>query len=255
MQAFRQLARTCVRVNPQTLTSATRSMVTLRAALPKVAPVYANKFEAFRNYSSPARQTLNSELNKEIAYEVENAEVMDGFQDALAATGFSVKDSAGNCNLRLEKLHDDEKITVLMKIELMDDDEPEEPEDGAEDEPRPSQGVYYTVVVTKNDKQGALCFDMVSYQGSASIETITYNPSADSALSLGVKPEGEFANHQTYCGPNLQDIEESLEGAFGEYLMERGINDNFALICEQVYREKEQKEYVHWLKQISEFTA
>eukprot|EP01134_Creolimax_fragrantissima_P002284 CFRG2284T1 len=252
MQVLRQSARMLVRTSA--LARSARSVTTIRSVLPTTTALWNNtsnaKFNSRSYMSGSASQNLQNELQKEIDYENNNNEDED-LTDEIRESGFSVKETLGDSNIELEKLYDDEKITVRMKVELLalpDEDETTDPE-----APPPNPGIFYTVIVTKNNKKGAIFFDMSAVDGEASVENIFYNPDTTTALALD--PESEYKNHNAYPGPNLAEVEEALEIAFGEYLLARGINDDFALLAEKIYREKEQKEYMNWLSEIKNFIS
>eukprot|EP01032_Pedospumella_encystans_P000609 gene609-702_t len=58
-----------------------------------------------------------------------------------------------------------------------------------------------------------------------------------------------------YTGPNFEDLEESVQAAFYEYLTERNIDDDLSFFILAHSREKEQKEYINWLEKMQDFTA
>ena len=58
-----------------------------------------------------------------------------------------------------------------------------------------------------------------------------------------------------YEGPNFEDLEENLQEAFFEYLHERGITYDFARYLFNFAIDKEQREYMNWLKDIKSFVS
>lgn len=58
-----------------------------------------------------------------------------------------------------------------------------------------------------------------------------------------------------YAGPKFHELDENLQAAFYDYLAERGIDDDLSFFVLSYSRDKEQREYVMWLKQLLDFTA
>ena len=70
---------------------------------------------------------------------------------------------------------------------------------------------------------------------------------------------GEEVGVSTHSGHSLRacnhcsDLDEGVADAFGEYLEERGINDELAKYIQACMTDKEQKEYELWMTNISKF--
>jgi hypothetical protein len=60
--------------------------------------------------------------------------------------------------------------------------------------------------------------------------------------------------NELYGGPRFDTLSDSVQESFLDYLAERGVSDDLAYFILQQGKEKEQKEYVNWLKQVSRFT-
>ncbi len=65
-----------------------------------------------------------------------------------------------------------------------------------------------------------------------------------------------FAGSETsalYAGPQFDELDETLQNAFYEYLSQRGVDDDFAATLSDFCSSKEQAEYVAWLKGMQSF--
>jgi hypothetical protein len=67
-------------------------------------------------------------------------------------------------------------------------------------------------------------------------------------------PEGHSKDSdELYSGPNFNELDEELQGAWYQYLEERGIDNDTCYYILYTTNEREQKEYENWLKQCAEF--
>lgn len=53
-----------------------------------------------------------------------------------------------------------------------------------------------------------------------------------------------------YNGPEFEDVDEKLQEAFDEYLAEVGMNNEVCDFIDAVALDKEQREYLRWLKTV-----
>merc|ERR1719195_1453800 len=56
-----------------------------------------------------------------------------------------------------------------------------------------------------------------------------------------------------YNGPDFEDVDEKLQEAFDEYLGEVGMNNEVCDFIDAFAQDKEQREYVRWLKITKKF--
>lgn len=61
--------------------------------------------------------------------------------------------------------------------------------------------------------------------------------------------------HRCRAGPDFAELDESLQNAFYNYLAEAGVTDELATTLADYASNKEQQEYVAWLKRISGFVG
>ena len=111
-----------------------------------------------------------------------------------------------------------------------------------EEEEEPETGIAFTVVITKPDET-RLIVDAVAAD-EFTISNLRFVPA-------GVESD----NNALYGGPEFNTLEETVQNSFLDYLGERGIDGDLAYFILNYSREKEQKEYLYWLKQLGKFSA
>lgn len=57
----------------------------------------------------------------------------------------------------------------------------------------------------------------------------------------------------SYNGPDFEDLDDSLQESFDEFLAEAGINDEVCDFIDASAMDKEQREYMRWLKNVESF--
>jgi len=90
-------------------------------------------------------------------------------------------------------------------------------------------------------------------------ETLTFECTTDGSIysinTVNMSNEEAEEDKIEYEGPNFEDLEENLQEGFFEYLHERGVDYDFARFLFTVAIDKEQREYMNWLKDIKKFVA
>ena len=71
--------------------------------------------------------------------------------------------------------------------------------------------------------------------------------------SVEILPNGKEKTDALYGGPVFDQLEEGVQKSFYEYLAERKIDDDLSYFVLSYSRDKEQREYVHWLKSVLSF--
>merc|ERR1719157_300078 len=59
----------------------------------------------------------------------------------------------------------------------------------------------------------------------------------------------------SYNGPEFEDLDDKLQEAFDEYLAELGLNSEICDFIDAMAVDKEQREYVNWLKNSKKFLS
>merc|ERR1712129_166073 len=57
----------------------------------------------------------------------------------------------------------------------------------------------------------------------------------------------------SYSGPDFEDVDDKLQEGFDEYLAEVGMNNDVCDFIDATAQDKEQREYIRWLKTIKQF--
>ncbi|KAK9802588.1 hypothetical protein WJX73_008556 [Symbiochloris irregularis] len=205
--------------------SAARSFVTTRAA---------------------AQNILVSVLQDEAAFEQDDY----AKPEALSKTPkpWKIVDTPGTCVIALTSKYQGENIRVEVDVDEQENDEEisEEAEEGQEPDAEEEQvdevediSVLFRVHVTKGDQ--ALVFDC---QSDGSYLTV---------LHAALEPADAEQDEQSYDGPVFSDLDEKLQAAFTVYLGERGVTEELGAYLVTLSEDKEQREYMHWLDNVTKF--
>lgn len=128
-----------------------------------------------------------------------------------------------------------------------DSDLPDE-DDEVEDEERSLPPVQFIVSVTKTNDNKALAFNCQTSGKDIIITQVSLN---DIAAEEG-EEEGSFA---PYTGPMFEELDDTLQQAFIDYLEERGINSDFGYYLMELVHDKLEVEYMNWLTRVQGFVA
>lgn len=148
--------------------------------------------------------------------------------------------------------HKDENILVSFDVqdEVMDESNNDENFDeegnfiGEEDEEDHPYVNRFIVEVKKGPR--TLAFDCVAGED---VEIRSVQILGDN-LSYGSDKTTEM-----YSGPSFPDLDDDLREAFYEYLRARKIDHDFSFFVRSYAHDKEQREYVNWLKSVGEFVG
>ena len=73
-------------------------------------------------------------------------------------------------------------------------------------------------------------------------------------LHVGLEDDGDDAPVDgAYSGPAFGELEESVQDAFGQHLEARGVDAALLDYLVELSVDKEQREYVNWLKRTAAF--
>ena len=79
--------------------------------------------------------------------------------------------------------------------------------------------------------------------------------SADSKMVTAEDSVSDFQRKSRYLGPRFDELDEELQVSFGEFLEQRGLNDEFCNFAQEFAEWKEQNEYSRWLNNVKAFAA
>ncbi|KAI8819543.1 mitochondrial glycoprotein [Fimicolochytrium jonesii] len=209
--------------------------------------------------TSPEAQSLSKILNRELEHEKtenpEDAAAPEFLQEFKQNNKeWAVKDVAGSKEIKLVRTFNDEKITILFNTDaLVEADELDLPEEGAEEDADRSLPVTVSIIIEKpsNPSAGALDITASITDGAFFIEEASFLPSTQ--LAHDETAQGDWLRRSNYAGPIFGDLDEGVQDQFHAYLEERGIKDQLATFIPEYVQYKEQREYQAWLENVSKF--
>lgn len=209
----------------------------------------------FASDAGKGGRTLSEALLEERAHE------SAAYEPSATASGgppepFALCETDGDAEVTLTRsFGENEEITVTFIAQeepydddMLDEDEfEEEPLDDELDLDEEEEGIAinFNVVVSKKDGLSHLDFDCVTDGEIIEIRHVGYEAFDEDNPIIGT----------AYSGPNFEDLEETVQDKFHDYLEERGINADLASYIVEAHVDKEQREYTNWLEKVSRFVA
>ncbi|EGW30061.1 uncharacterized protein SPAPADRAFT_57528 [Spathaspora passalidarum NRRL Y-27907] len=238
------------------------------AALPKlVASTSIRSFSSTQiiRKQSSSESSLKAVIEGElkVAEEIPN-ELDAGFEEYLSSQGYKVITKEGNANVELIRtdasghvIHvyfDVEEVTDLSE-EFSEFQEENEWADEDEDSESFGNGFFskFKVFIEDPATNDGLNFDLFlkNIESGFSVECVNYQPNATEFISEVSK--GNFTDKFRYEGPKFEDLDESLQVEFENYLTAKGIDEKLAEFIVAYSEHKEESEYRGWLSSISKF--
>ncbi|GAA5855204.1 hypothetical protein JCM8547_008982 [Rhodosporidiobolus lusitaniae] len=263
----RPVARTALRT---ALRTAIRPSIFPRLAAPLARPLLAPS--ASRLFSSSVLRAepsaLSAKLAEELKFETEtdDASAEPEFVTAFKDEGvWQIVDEAGSDEIVLTRNFGSESIRLIFSISDLDADPDASSDPAFAEEESADAGsggvgeeaaggaatgeqsfpVETSITITK-PSGGALTIDAVAQDGLFVINNIAFYPDQD--VALGMSSEDDWKRQGLYMGPAFENLDESVQAEFEQYLEERGVNSALALFIPDLAEWKEQKEYVRWLE-------
>lgn len=113
--------------------------------------------------------------------------------------------------------------------------------EGEDEDAAPPVYISFEVIVTKGNNK--MLFDCLAGE-AVEIENVRFFPNNKDTSDITV-----------YGGPRFEELDEKVQEEFYAYLEDRKIDDDMSFFILSYAREKEQSEYVHWLKNVIDFTS
>lgn len=194
-----------------------------------------------RAFASAAGGKVTKVLEAEIKHETESYEQTKEVKNFLKSGTFKFIETDGDVNMALEREVGEKSVRIEWQLTSPFDPEGMDGEDG--ESAREATDLSVTV---ENKKTGAgLTF------------FCSTSPGEDHRYVIGnVKA---FANAEekdsvtSYNGPEFEDLDDKLQEAFDQYLAELGMNSEVCDFVDAMALDKEQREYVRWLKNTKAF--
>ena len=169
------------------------------------------------------------------------------FLEASPEWKFSEKE--GDITLKLTRSMDDKDVILEWQLvspfgnEMGDMNEEGTPEGQEED--MPVESTDFTITIQDKSGERGLMYYCQTAAGEGHRYMIGNVRSFASAE--------ERDSDATYNGPDFEDLDDSLQESFDEFLAEAGINDEVCDFVDATAIDKEQREYMRWLKNVDSF--
>jgi len=194
-----------------------------------------------RGFASAAAGKVGQTLQAEFKHEEEQYEQPKEVKSFLKASDFKFVDEDGDVNMSLEKEMGDKTIKIEWQLTspYQEDGENEGEDDGSME--------ATDFVITAENKEGSagLSFYCSTQGGEDHRYVVGHVKSYNSAE--------EKESVSSYNGPDFEDIDDKLQEAFDEYLAEAGMNNEVCDFIDAMALDKEQREYIRWLKIADQF--
>ncbi|XP_074308211.1 uncharacterized protein At2g39795, mitochondrial-like [Silene latifolia] len=199
-----------------------------------------------RRFSSEAAISSDKKLVEVVQSEIDVVVQSDDHGKIVTPPSdfpFTVEDNPGEQTITLKREYEGETVLVEVSMpNLVTGEEEEEDEVDEDDENAGAESsVPLLVTVTKKDENAPyLEFDCTAYPDEIRINALSLkNPEAEDQLA--------------YEGPDFLDLDDNLQKAFHKYLEIRGVKPSTTNFLHEYMIEKDNKEYVRWLKDVKSF--
>jgi len=127
-------------------------------------------------------------------------------------------------------------------------------DDDDDDELTFDDSIVFTAAVARGDS--ALVFECRSDGSYLQVLSVSLEPNPDAAGEEGEEGDDLFDDNSTaYLGPLYDELDERLQAEFEAYLAARGVDAEFGGWLAEFAGDKEQREYVAWLRRVKEFVS
>mmetsp|Transcript_6620 Transcript_6620/g.16224 ORF Transcript_6620/g.16224 Transcript_6620/m.16224 type:complete len:229 (+) Transcript_6620:80-766(+) len=192
------------------------------------------------NFSS-AGPKVAKVLDSEIKHEDEQYEQQKEIQNFIKNSGFEFSETPGDVNMTLTKKVGSKTVKIEWQLSSPFDPEQMDEEVGGGGNPEATD----MVISVENDAGAGLSFYCSTQTGE------------DHRYVIGqVKAYASSAERDSttsYNGPEFEDLDDKLQEALDEYLAEIGMSNDICDFVDAVALDKEQREYVRWLKTTKAF--
>ncbi|KAF5843508.1 mitochondrial glycoprotein [Dunaliella salina] len=166
---------------------------------------------------------------------------------------FDIEDEPGKNSFYLLRTFKDEEIVVEVNLgaEALESDEDEEDDDRPTDsqDGSPLSAITFEVQVAKGSQ--ALMFECESNGEYLVIQRIAL----ERADNDDEEDEEASSSSDDYLGPEFDDLDDTLQQAFVDYLEERGVTAELGEYIRLFAKDKTSIEYQAWLKRVQDFIS
>ncbi|KAJ0987127.1 hypothetical protein J5N97_005483 [Dioscorea zingiberensis] len=208
------------------------SLSSLRFASAKAKP----KLSAEENLSKVLDSEIDCAQQESV---VQQDELPDGFP-------FQVVDNPGDQAITLVRKFAGEgiQVSVFMELDDVDDMNEEDEDDGDDDREDGGSSMPKISLIAKIDKGEGRSLEFCCELAADRLHIESM---------LMKRDDGSSDEGNAYEGPEFSDLDENLQKAFYKYLEERGITSSLHGYLHDYMIQKEDREYLTWLKNIKNF--
>lgn len=214
-----------------------------RAAVPRL-------LSAPRFMSGAAVTKLHNIIKTEHQMENDQYEQITTIKKFLQeAPEWKFTDKDGDVTLKLARSMNDKDVILEWQLASpfgndMSDMNEEGSAEGEEDE-APMESTDFTITI--QDKTGEK--GLIYYCQTAAGEGHRYMIGNVRSFASAAEKDSDAS----YNGPDFEDLDDSLQESFDEFLAEAGITDEVCDFVDATAVDKEQREYMRWLKNVDSF--
>jgi len=212
-------------------------------AVPAIAPSARALAPKARGFSGAAAGKIVKVMTSEIKHEEEQYEQAKEIKAFLGKSDFKLVDTMGDVNMALEREVGDKVVRIEWQLTS-----PFNPDMEAEGEEAVDQEATDFCVTVENKSKGS---GVAFYCSTQTGEDHRYVIGNVKAFSSAEEKDGV----SSYNGPEFEDIDDKLQEALDEYLAEIGMNNEVCDFIDASALDKEQREYLRWLKITKDFLS
>lgn len=182
-----------------------------------------------------AATKVEKALAGEIGHETENYEISKEIKGFLKDSDFKLEETEGDVNMTLVREVDDKVVRIEWQLTS-----PFDPQMMPEGEGGEAESTDFSVTIESKSSGAGVAFYCSTQVGEdhrfviGNVKTFT-NAEAKESISA-------------YNGPDFEDLDDKLQEALDEYLAEWGMSDEVCNFIDAMALDKEQREYMAWLK-------
>ena len=219
----------------------------LRSAIPRAV---VSRASSARFMSGAAVSKLHNVIKSEHQMEKEQYEQIEKIQSFLKEhPQWKLTETDGDVNMKLAKSVADKEVVIEWQLvsPFGGDFGDYNNEEGAQEteEEIPTESTDFTVTIKDKTGERGLIFYCQSAAGEGHRYMIGNVRSFANAA--------ERDSTTSYNGPDFEDLDDSVQEGFDLLLSESGVNDEVCDFIDASAMDKEQREYMRWLKNVDSF--
>ncbi|CAJ1328532.1 unnamed protein product [Effrenium voratum] len=196
-----------------------------------------------RCFSLSSAAKVAKDLQAEIGHEEEQYQQAKEIKKFLSGTSFKFVETEGDVNMNLEK----EVGDMLVKIEwqLTSPFDPTADVEGEQEGGQEYEATDFCITMESKSSGAGVSF----YCSTQTGEDHRYVIGNVKSFASTEEKNGD----SSYNGPEFEDIDEKLQESLDELLSEVGMNSELCDFIDAMALDKEQREYIRWLRNVKGF--